>query len=280
MLVSGGGRSGTTLLMQLLGTSPLVAFDRIPPYEHRYLTFVLRSALLSRPQPLPDGWNQAAMAAARAPMMGPIPWRKAAIARAGDRPLWVDLFLASWTEISRRAIAHEEARTGTTPTHYAEKAPPWVSGRLDDVLDHDELIPIRDPRDVFVSVLQFTERRGRGGFGIREGEDPVTFATRFVGGQRRRLTAAIEAEREGTATVVRYERMVQDLGAEAARLGDLLGLPFDPDAVLAARPEFRDHMTSPDPESSIGRWRDELPPEVAAPFEDLADELAALGYAA
>ena len=39
-----GGRSGSTLLMQLLGTSPQIAFDRVYPSEVRYLTYLLRWA--------------------------------------------------------------------------------------------------------------------------------------------------------------------------------------------------------------------------------------------
>lgn len=278
VLVSGGGRSGTTLLMQLLGSSARVAFDRVPPFEHRYLTFVLRSAMLGRPQEPPEGWNQAVMTSLRAPMMGPIPWRNAQIARAGDQALWRDLFLASWAVISNRAILHGETEFGTTPTHYAEKTPPWVAGRLDGLIETDELIPIRDPRDVFVSVLRFTERRGRGGFGVRDGEAESEFASRFAKGQQRRLRAAIEAERSDEKLVVRYENLIRDLAKEAGRVGDHVGLVLDSASVLADRSRFADHMTSATPEDSVGRWRTELDAEVIAEFDTLSEELDALGY--
>src|SRR5438045_1003360 len=47
ILVAGSGRSGTTMLMALLGTDPRVAFDRVYPFENRYLTYLAKFAVLS-----------------------------------------------------------------------------------------------------------------------------------------------------------------------------------------------------------------------------------------
>ena len=47
ILVAGSGRSGTTMLMALLGTDPRVAFDRVYPFENRYLTYFAKFAFLS-----------------------------------------------------------------------------------------------------------------------------------------------------------------------------------------------------------------------------------------
>lgn len=44
--VAGFGRSGGTALMSLLAAAPRVAFDRAYPFEHRYLTYLAKLALL------------------------------------------------------------------------------------------------------------------------------------------------------------------------------------------------------------------------------------------
>src|SRR5882724_7647293 len=47
ILVAGCGRSGTTVLMELLATDPRVAFDRRYPNENRCLTYLAKFALLA-----------------------------------------------------------------------------------------------------------------------------------------------------------------------------------------------------------------------------------------
>ena len=281
MLVSGGGRSGTTLLMLLLGTSPRVAFDRVHPYEHRYLTYLLRWAQLLRPGKAPESWTQVAMVGRQSEMMGPLPFLQPAL--VGDpEAFWRDCFLAGWGELSARAAAAvEAAHPGVTATHYAEKAPPWLAEELTGLLPATVLLPIRDPRDVFLSVVAFVDKRGQPGFGMQPGEVPLDFARRFVHNQRRRLRDARRALRTGNATVVRYEDLVQDLAGQARRLGDLLGVPLDPAGVAAGEAHYQHHSTTTSPEESVGRWKREMDAETRAVFAGhLARHLEALGYEA
>src|SRR5512146_636637 len=50
ILLSGGGRTGSTQIMSSLGSDPRVAFDREFPYESRYLTYFAKlDLLLQRP---------------------------------------------------------------------------------------------------------------------------------------------------------------------------------------------------------------------------------------
>src|SRR3954471_11560562 len=46
ILLSGGGRTGSTTIMSLLGSDPTVAFDRHFPYENKYLTYFAKFGLL------------------------------------------------------------------------------------------------------------------------------------------------------------------------------------------------------------------------------------------
>lgn len=279
VLVSGGGRSGTTLLMLLLGSSPEIVFPRVHPYEHRYLTYLLRWAQLLRPGTIPPGWNQVAMVGRGEEMVGPILWPPADLLADRD-DFWQACFLAAWEVLSvRAAAAVETAHPGVTATHYAEKTPPWVSGELAGLLPFTALMPIRDPRDVFLSIVAFVTRRGQPGFGMQAGEAPADFARRFVPHQRHRLAEARRAELEGTAAVVRYEQMVTDLTGQADRLSSLLGVQLDPSAVPGPdRPPAR-HMTSATVAGSVGRWRREMDRSLLALFlEGLGPELADLGY--
>ena len=272
ILVSAGGRSGTTLLMQLLGSSPRIAFDRIYPFEHRYLTYMIRWAQLLRAGSAPEEWTQAAMLMRKDEMMGPIPWKRA-VGLAPDREtFWRDCFRDAWSRFSAGAPG---------ATHYAEKTPPWLAGELDGLLRPMVLLPVRDPRDVFLSVVAFVAKRGRSGFGMQLGEDPRDFAPRLVRKQRRRLRSALRAEQTGSAHVVRYEAMVADLEAEAGRISGFLGIDLDPSPVIQERDCYAPHMTSPSPEASVQRWEREMTPEIAALFSaEIGEEMGALGYRA
>jgi len=279
VLVSGGGRSGTTLLMLLLGSSPQVAFPRIHPFEHRYLTYLLRWAHLLRPGRAPQGWNQVAMVGRGQEMMGPILWPPADLLEdEGD--FWQACFLAAWEVLSARAKTSADAQQpGITATHYAEKTPPWVSGELAGLLPFTALMPIRDPRDVFLSIVAFVAQRGQAGFGMQPGETPADFARRFVPHQRRRLAEASRARRDGSAAIVRYEDMIADLPGQADRLSRLLGVHLDPAAVPGPDRSPARHMTSASAAESVGRWRREMEPGLLDVFgEGLGRELTALGY--
>ena len=279
VLVSGGGRSGTTLLMLLLGTSPRIVFDRVHPYEHRYLTYLLRWAQLLRPGRAPRSWTQVAMVSRSDEMMGSLPWAEAPLL-GGEDEFWQQCFLGAWEELSTRAAqAAAAAHPGESATHYAEKAPPWLAAELDGLLPCTVLLPVRDPRDVFLSVVSFVEKRGAPGFGMRRGESPEEFAPRFVQLQRRRLQEAARAQCTSSAAVLRYEDLVADLPGQALRLGSLLGVPLDPAGVETGESHYQQHSTTTSPAESVGRWRREMDPETKALFSrELAGELGPLGY--
>jgi len=143
---------------------------------------------------------------------------------------------------------------------------------------------VRDFRDMLSSILAFNAKRGAQGFG-RAGAgsdaDYVAWLGRWAAG----LTAAWE-RRRGAAHLVRYEDLV--LAPERA-LGDLLGyLGVDAGAATVAAiieelhgemPELRDHSTSDGARASIGRWRQDLDPELARAAElALGPALAAFHY--
>jgi hypothetical protein len=274
------GRSGSTLVMQLLGTSPLIAFERIPPYEHRYLRYLLARTLAM----LPD---EDVPSAAAEP--GGSTRRKA---YRGDEPLPPSARIFSVRELVELSIVRQweafseavvrEAGIEAAPVYYAEKfvdvvdptaadAPPIASELID--LPMKVIWLVRDPRDVWASINAFDEMRGYYGFGRREGESREDYLERYIG-RANRFTEAATARGEEDV-LVRYEDLVADPIPESKRIGAWLSVTLDPG--LLSRPDG--HGTSASAEGSIGRWRQDLPSgERDRLNAGLAGALDAFGY--
>lgn len=275
-----GGRTGTTLLMQLLGTSPRILFERSYPFETRYLTYLLRWASLLEP----DGdasWPAANVTRLDAATLGPMPWTETTLWDGAT--LAPTCFAAAWREFSRSAVArsHPPGRPhdAPAPLRWAEKVPPWVPARLRRVMPCDVIVLVRDPRDVFLSIGAFDAKRGFPGFSRRPDDDDWTFARRWVALCRERYATMREEAARTESLLVRYEDLATDLEAAARRITAWLGTPLDARRVEAGATAFAYHMTSPSPDASVGRWRSELAPDLAAFFAaELPDELAHFGW--
>lgn len=274
LLVLGGGRTGTTLLMQLLGTSPAIAFDRAYPYETRYLTYLARWATMLGAQWDPTSeWSAARAFAAPDGVLGPLPHPDAALWNGAA--MWPACLAHAWEEFARRAPAADERAR-----YYAEKVPYWLPDTVRRALPCRVLVLVRDPRDTFLSISAFDRKRGFTGFSRRPGDDDATFAERFIALSRERFRIADEELRRPGSVVVSYEALAQRLPSEAGRLGAWLGLTLDAAAVESRVPELAHHMTSATARDSVGRWRRELAPALCARFErELGPELARFGYA-
>lgn len=281
-------RSGSTLLMQLLGTSPKVVFDRAYPFEFRYLSHLLRWATqLADANNRHREWTTEQLVAEE-PKPGnrvePPPFampRGFAIDSAS--PLWKSAFHAAWREFSRRSIRSSlcSPELDPAPVYYAEKTRSLFHYTLQELgVAHDVVYLLRDPRDILMSMFGFNKKSGENHFAIKDGESPDDVALRFIDDRRRRLRMLLElVPNDPTSTIVRYEEMILDLPTVAARLSQRFGLQLDAHAVQAKQGEFKDHMSSRGPKASLGRWRREMPQSVQQLFaQHLGTELTALGY--
>jgi Sulfotransferase family len=269
------GRSGSTLLMELLGTSPDVLFERVYAYERAYLTYLLHWARLPMEGPATaDRWNRSSMDQIRhlagGKLIGGIPWTERRLLAVEKPPLWVPLLRSSWRVLSERM--RTAAGIEPPPRYYAETGPIWVPRMARRALPVRIGYLVRDPRDQMVSIAAFVARR-HPSFGFRADDTPQSHAPRFVERQRQLLEAAVNPE-PGTI-VVRYEDLALDIAATAARLGSWLDIDLDPARV----PAHLEHRTTPNVTASVARWRNELDPGVAAFIvEHLGDEMKKLGY--
>ena len=289
LMVSGPGRSGSTIFMQMLAGHPGVTVH--PPFDEEprvatYWVEVLRA--LARPQswmrqiapvgPLNDEW-----------------WlghRDPAPRRLRSQPLqeWLageaveDLarFAQSRIEAAYTRIGADQGKPGAA--YFAEKVRNDI---VPDLLwelypEAREVVLVRDPRDVLTSVLAATRKRGARPLP----EDPERWVAEEFSG---RIMTVLESwrRRRDRTHLVRYEDLMlqprETLGGVVGHLGgehdaDVVGRMIE--SAERRVPGMDEHRTTPDAGSSIGRWRRDLAPELVAACERaVGPALEAWGYA-
>jgi Sulfotransferase family len=277
------GRVGSTLAMQLLGTSPEISFDRAYPSENMSL-----SNLLYYLQPLrghvdtPDGY-----------------WMD-----DPDRLWWMDPTRFGFEvrgiplgysnlgvdrdELFRRSVhgvwaAYSAAAEHTgdgAPRYYAEKYGGYADVLTASGIPHRMINLVRDPRDVWCSILAFDSKRGYFGFGRREEQSEEEYLSSYLQAMRRRFDEMLEADPATPAITVRYEDLVLDLSGQAQRLSRWLNVDLDPAQALANTDGLGHHRTNESGDASIGRWRQDLSTEVSERIEwELGSHFERFGYA-
>jgi hypothetical protein len=269
------GRTGSTLLMRLLGTSPLVAFDRVYPFENRYLTYLVRLVEhMAQPPGSVPGWDVGALLEGSPNVIGPLPFKPELVN--------VNYLQASATRHLWRAFSESVRATGKgdPERYYAEKS--W--GRSLELLDAAE-IPcrvvnlVRDPRDVVASIRAFDARRGFFGFGRVDGQSDAEYLDWILATIKRNLAAMTGRPADEDTTWVRYEDLVSDTSAVAERLSEWLGVELSAAAAQGPSAQYRRHATTGAPGESIGRWRTDLSDRDARQVElVLGEEMTRLGY--
>lgn len=229
------GRTGTTLLMNLLGTSPVIAFDRRYPAEYRIASYLTRVASAIT-EPFDEAKHQGVtdFFFSGPPSWVPMPFASDAL----DVRSWEPLLLRSmWASASEALLAlRPDARW------YAEKlavddAPLRTAG-----VELLRIDLVRDPRDILASRRAFLA-------GGTEGW------TRSAEELAEELTARLDdLDADPPDLRLRYEDLAGDLAATARALGERLSVDLNPTAV--DRPPH--HVTTSSVAASIGRWRTEL----------------------
>jgi SAM-dependent methyltransferase len=279
ILVRGAGRSGSTALMEALSLDERIVFPRSYPFESRYLTYWFRlSRLVGAGRDNGPEWNELSVADPGLRRVGPIPFKDdLGLDRA---ELVRRLFVGAWGTFGGE-IRRTRSRLGQPePLYYAEKTPGDVVMAVKSWgVPVKELLLLRDPRDVFLSSLQFNRKRGRLGFGQEEGQGPAEFA-RLLCGRMRPLLAVFALARPGPSLLaIRYEDLILDRPATLGRIFGWLGLPVPQEESGRVGAFLERHSTSGSPAESVGRWRRELDPELRDLFlSELGSLLEAAGY--
>jgi len=191
---------------------------------------------------------------------------------------------AFYREVARRSGEQEGVR------YFAEKflLDPVLLDLTSEVFPRArELILVRDFRDRLSSVFAWNEKRGDHGFGHDAEMSKAEYLVERVRVDAEELLDRWR-RRGDAALLVRYEDLILEPEATLARIFEYLGLPADEPAVgdvlaRASEPDelLDSHRTVEDPRRTIGRWRNDLPAELADESNQLlAPLLEGFGYEA
>ncbi len=249
------GRTGSTLVMGLLGSSPLVVFDRGYPAEYRFLSYFARMAdQMTEPFDAARHVGVTPFFFGTGPTWGPVPFDTEIVEL---RQLVGPLLASMWTAWSEQARAtHPEAR------YYAEKIAVPVEAIVAAGITVRVIDLVRDPRDTLASIRAFTAN-GIDGFDRQPEQSETDYLNRFI------TRVADQLDRMSTTPpaidrlVLRYEDVVRDLSRTVVTLGAWLGVELAANAVKRVREDYRHHMTTSSIEESIGRYLRDLTPEEA-----------------
>jgi hypothetical protein len=276
ILLSGGGRTGSTQIMTLLGTDSRTVFDRASPYENRYLTYFAKFALLMQhpgllqffqPQQLFElnylGFGGYMPGADYVPDYSPYVYLP-----RGD---W-----GSWLREIWRKFSADVQREMPQAAFYAEKAPVWLAPFLRQKLEQFTIYNFRDPRDIFLSSNAFMKKRNGLGFARVAGDTDRDHARHIAQAFLNVFdNYSSDCHREGTL-LVRYEDYILDRAAVIGKIEKLAGLELKP-----TNEHFNSsHATTASSRQSVERWkREPIAPELLLLLEGLLhEEMTALGY--
>jgi Sulfotransferase family len=287
LMVNTIGRSGSTLLVTLLSSHPnVVAFSPFIKDARisTYWTNVLQD--LAEPQAFLAPFDPPDLEARHW-------WLQGGSGELGEDD--VERWLGSEAVDSLAALCRGQIEAfyghlagAERPAFFVEKYLPHqvVPDLLSEMYSGArELILVRDFRDTLCSVIAFNRKRGWDAFGRAEGGDDAE----YVRGALRQSALALSrrlGRGKNPPRLVRYEDLVLDPEPTLTDLFAQLGLDHDSELVAAtvwrakeATAAMDHHRTTSDPAASIGRWREDLPEEIAAVCnEELGELLAEFGY--
>ncbi len=265
------GRTGSTMLMQLLGTDQRVVFDRKYPAEYRFLSYMARiAAAITEPYDPSRHPGVTKFFFEPGESEGPIPFDSDIIDRS---QLQSSLLAGLWSGWGREA-----QRTHPSIAYYAEKLAVGIDQLVEAQIPLRLIDVVRDPRDVLASIKAFATR-GFDGFGRTSDMSDHDYAAVLASRISAALAVINATPKSVERIVVRYEDLVTDLEAQARRLSGWLGLNLDAERVASDLGLFERHGTSASPMASIGRWAEDLDDtETQILASVLADSVAPFGY--
>jgi hypothetical protein len=276
------GRMGTTWLMRLLGSHPEIAVHSQYPYELGVAKYWAHLLLVA------TGPADHARSAHPETLT-------ADASRVGHNPYFGDFLAGSpelneWLGVRQPAVIGSCAQQsldefygrvdgGAGAGFFAEKClPDHVPDVLGDLYaGWQEVILVRDIRDVICSAIAFDAKRKRQSFGRELFSDDLDFVTQLRM-DLARLYRSWERRRPASL-LVHYEDLVAAPAETVRGILSHLGLAHTPAVVArvfetasASTPELDGHRTTADPAASIGRWRSDLAaihPQLPGRCEDL-----------
>lgn len=280
VLVRAFGRSGTTLLMQLLKSSDNVFVPNGYPFESRFLSYFAKYAAI----PFSGRDSETEVAAMVDKDILNIKPNSYITATPYNSDFIEDkdeikkrLLMSSWNQFSQVSRASLELDF----EYYAEKVAQSQYDFIRRSIQGVKTIHlIRDPRGELLSIMKFNEKRGFNAFGWTENDTAYTYAQKIIEARRKFIHSIKDfyLTPNESHLVVRYEDLVSDMQLESIKISKWLNVNLDFQQVINQQSKFVMHMTSDNPAKDTDNWRSELSEDVILLFEELmGDELEAMG---
>jgi hypothetical protein len=286
ILVNSLGRSGSSLLMKLLSKHPEIVIQSPHPYEARLAKFYVNQLLqryaeyLSGEVNYPPGNLQAVN----------MHWLHHELSQ--QQSLSRQYFQLDFNELADftikaidRAYAHvndSEVTAKPSSRFYSEKSGSGHTARLMMELypDGHEVFLVRDFRDMYCSMLQFSQQRQTDDFGWqRQHADEYM---EVVAERVDQLRVSFES-RTKTPAIIRYEDLLTKPRDTLQQLLTDMDLASDVDTIekmcSVLHKQVEGHQTSKNAEASIQRWEKELNHKQQRHINDLlSHSLSTFGY--
>ncbi|MGD1713245.1 glycosyltransferase family 92 protein [Dapis sp. BLCC M172] len=294
------GRSGTTWLMRLLSEHPNIIVSGGYPYEilsAQYWIHLFK--VISEPANLLESTPRLHGFAHKLNWIGHHPcydfsngyesfswfgtdYTKQAASFCQES---IDRYYQNIAKTQEKTVSLESEKI----TYFAEKYHanfPHIFQNLSELYSNfREVILVRDFRDVVCSMLAFNAKRRKDGFGLKRHNKLEDFVYEFG---KNSVMPLLERWRNNSEQVhlVRYEDLIQFPVETLSATFEYLGLENSPEIinkilekVSQDTTQLERHQTSSNPESSIGRWEQELSPELKAVCNNVfAEVLVEFGY--
>ena len=262
--------------MSLLAAAPRVAFDRVYPFENRYLTYIAKLALLLERQDPSARVTPHQLFEFAGNAFGSWPW-SAANAEGKDSEAGTCAVTAGrWLGGLWQTFGTQLAQTSPDAAFYAEKAPSWLPALARECFPTSTIYVFRDPRDIYLSANAFMRKRGTCGFDRSPADTDLDYARTLAHRFLSYFENYFMDRRRQDSLMVKYEEMILNTNGLPPRLERQFGI----ECHWVDSPWLGAHRTTPDLPSSVGRWqREPLPAGVDRYLRKyLHAAMAHLGY--
>ncbi|MFC1584632.1 hypothetical protein ACFL5V_03690 [Fibrobacterota bacterium] len=291
VLTGGFYRSGSTLIMELLSTSPQIAMTRFYPYEWCHLAYLKRlCSFIGRSREPQADWDVGSIVNSnQIDQLKPFPFHDSHKSLLfdylpdghDDQGIQNDCFLAIWKEFSKRMIAKNN-----NVKYYSEKHPEWSYIELKKIMPVKAIFVVRDPRDIYLShlgwshILEKVKVFKETGVPLQEKKD-IHFVDEevnvFIKDLKQRFTRTRKAAENPDEYIIVYEELISNIKKVCGHFHEWFGIQANPTLLNPGYLEL--HQTSTSVEASVCRWKSEMPERINEIFvNNLSDEMKFFGY--